>query len=113
MGESDGTCYSYEINGQSASFDGSFQASGAFTTLTDIVGGAVMVCLMLGTNFPVSPKKYEILGYASLVVAVLNACCLVILGSSVCAPGFFQYAVPKSSNIDLSKGLETSCTLGS
>mmetsp|Transcript_15293 Transcript_15293/g.23455 ORF Transcript_15293/g.23455 Transcript_15293/m.23455 type:complete len:389 (-) Transcript_15293:1724-2890(-) len=109
---SDGTCYSYEINGVSPSFDGSFKAAGAFTTLTDIIGGAVMICLMLGTNFPVKPKQYEILGYASLLVAVLNGCSLIILGSSVCAPDFFRYAITKFNSIDLSK-LETSCTLGS
>lgn len=108
---SDGTCYSYEISGMWPTFDGSFKAAGAFTTLTDILGGFVMICLLLGTNFPIAPKKYEILGYASLLVAVLNACSLIILGSSVCAPDFFQY-VPQYNRIDISK-LDTSCTLGS
>ena len=104
--ENEGSCYSFEIEGRSPSFDGQYTAASAFTTITDIVGGALVVCLMLGTCFPVQPNRYLIIGYVMLVIAVMDGATLIMLGSSVCSNKFFDYATP---NVSLSQFANTSC----
>mmetsp|Transcript_29293 Transcript_29293/g.48417 ORF Transcript_29293/g.48417 Transcript_29293/m.48417 type:complete len:431 (-) Transcript_29293:94-1386(-) len=113
----EGSCFSYEISGNAPSFDAAFYAASAFTTLTDALGGLVMVCLLLGTVFPVPPKSYEYLGYASLLMAVFDGSTLAILGSSVCSPGFFQYGLDTTENqqpsgVVLEEITTASCGLG-
>ena len=108
---SEGTCYSYTINNTKASFDSSFKAASAFTTITDALGGFIVVCLLLGTVFPVIPKHYEYLGYASFLMAVFDFSTLAILGSNVCAPGFFQYSLDDDRPL-LDDITTTSCGLG-
>jgi hypothetical protein len=97
----EGTCFSYDISGNSPSFDAAFNTASAFTTITDALGGLVMVCLMLGTVFPIVPKSYEYLGYASLLMSAFDGTTLAIMGSNVCSPGFFQYG------LDIEQGQET------
>eukprot|EP00541_Cyclophora_tenuis_P008354 CAMPEP_0116579180 /NCGR_PEP_ID=MMETSP0397-20121206/22114_1 /TAXON_ID=216820 /ORGANISM="Cyclophora tenuis, Strain ECT3854" /LENGTH=411 /DNA_ID=CAMNT_0004108643 /DNA_START=204 /DNA_END=1439 /DNA_ORIENTATION=- len=108
--EYEGKCYNFEVEGRHPSFDGMYKAASAFTTTTDVVGGLLLICFVLGTCFPIQPNRYEIMGYVTLLVAVLDGATLIILGSSVCSNRFFDYATP---DISLSEFASTSCGMAS
>lgn len=109
--QSDGTCYAYTINGRSPSMDTTFQAASTLSTLTVLFGGIIVVCLMLGTVFPVVPKHYQSLGCASCIISILSLSTLAITGSNVCAPGFFQYSLNKDMTM-LKNITKSSCGVG-
>lgn len=109
--QSEGTCYSYTINGRSPSMDTAFQATSTLSTLTVLFGGIIVVCLMLGTVFPVVPKHYQYLGYASCIMSILSFSTLAITGSNVCAPGFFQYSLDEDMPL-LKNITKSSCGVG-
>ena len=106
----DGNCYSYEIAGAKPTFDTAFKASNALVTVTAALGGFCMVCVFLGTCFPISPRNYRLLGYALFLNGIFEFSTLAILGSSACAPGFFSYAT--GSVVDLAAISTASCGVG-
>ena len=108
---SEGTCFTYTISGKSPSFDTPFHAASALTATTIFLGGVILVCLLLGTVFPVVPKHYAYLGYGSLFMSVLSFSTLAIMGSNACAPGFFQYALETDRPL-LTELTSASCGVG-
>lgn len=108
---SDGTCFAYTIAGNAPSFDTPFQAASALTATSIFVGGVILVCLLLGTVFPVIPKHYAYLGYGSLFMSILSFSTLAIIGSNVCSPGFFQYAFETDGPL-LTELTSSSCGIG-
>ena len=107
--QNDGECYDYEVNGRSPSFDGQYLTASVFSTLTDLVGGSLVVFLLLGNCFACLPNRYEYVGYGLLLVSVLDGATLIVLGSSVCSNRFFDYATP---GISVSQFATTSCGMG-
>eukprot|EP00542_Grammatophora_oceanica_P019938 CAMPEP_0194050636 /NCGR_PEP_ID=MMETSP0009_2-20130614/36313_1 /TAXON_ID=210454 /ORGANISM="Grammatophora oceanica, Strain CCMP 410" /LENGTH=406 /DNA_ID=CAMNT_0038697367 /DNA_START=24 /DNA_END=1244 /DNA_ORIENTATION=+ len=105
----DGTCYSYEINGKNPTFDTAYTVANSLTTLTDLLGGMCLVALFLGTCFPLAPLWYRLLGTSLVLVMIFDLSTLAILSSSVCQPDFFKYATSEEITRYVSKA---SCGLG-
>ena len=106
----DGTCYSYDIAGNRPTFDSAYIVANGLTTVTDLIGGICMVFALLGTCFPIVPRTYWLLGSVFALNGFLECSTLAVLGSSACAPGFFNYA---TGDMDLALLSTASCSLGS
>ena len=106
----DETCYSYDIAGNRPTFDSAYTVANGLTTVTDLIGGICLVFALLGTCFPIFPRSYWLLGSVFALNGFLECSTLAVLGSSACAPGFFNYA---TGDMDLAQLSTASCSLGS
>jgi len=113
--ESSGSCLSFKIRNQDPSFDSAYKAATAFTILSNLFGGIIMVIMWLGMCFPITRAHFKKLGIALILVSIFSLIPVIaFLNSNICSPGFYEYILgERKSDFEPFKDLvSTSCKVG-